>query len=62
MISNITKFEEDIFLTVKIPPSFDLNRTTRTVERTTEANGQAAEIQKSFGFLMLCIQENEQIT
>lgn len=43
------------FLTVLTMGSFDLRRKTIRVERITDVNGAAAETQKSFLFLMLCI-------
>ena len=42
-------------LTVEIPCNLDLRRKTIRVERITEVNGAAAEIQKSLGFFMLCV-------
>lgn len=39
-----------MILTVAIPWSFDLNRVTKRVDRITDANGAAADIQNSFGF------------
>lgn len=41
-------------LTIEMCGDFDLRRKTISVERITDVNGAAAEIQKSFGFLMLC--------
>lgn len=41
-------------LTIEMCGDFDLRRKTISVERRTDVNGAAAEIQNSFGFLMLC--------
>lgn len=41
-------------LTTEMCGDFDFRRKTISVERITDVNGAAAEIQKSFGFLMLC--------
>lgn len=45
--------------TVLISGTFDLRQKTRMVDRITDDNGAAAETQKSFGFLMLCIHQQK---
>lgn len=44
----------DLVLTIELFGDFDLRRNAMSVERTTDINGVAREIQESFGFLMLC--------
>lgn len=41
--------------TTEIPGNFALSKNTKRVDKITDVSGAAAEIQKSFGFLMLCV-------
>lgn len=53
----VEKAQELSFLTIAIPLCLCLIRKTIIVDRITDVNGAAADIQNSFGFLKLCFKK-----